>query len=312
MGPFGRTCCAISVLAGMALGCNGLATWGERSSGSSDSDEPGDTPTRPVSPPTDVGVPTPAPLDSCADGVRNGSEADVDCGGSCFPCADGRLCNGIDDCASRNCVASVCQAPSCYDGVLNGFETGVDCGGDCGLGTCPGEFDVCDCAQSDVLQALSCGWNPANWIHSTPAGDTIVYSVNTHTYRWTRAGGVELLMAQSDAIGMSDDAQTALLSRLGSDGLLIWRANEPSDVLSSMTGADMSADGSIVLAWDYSSTPHSVLWSRERGVIGITESGNASVAAALSSWRETAVPSSACVKRPLPAPSRCSGRNEMG
>lgn len=45
---------------------------------------------------------------TCSDGVQNGDEEGVDCGGSnCAPC------------------------PSCNDGVQNGNETGVDCGGDC-------------------------------------------------------------------------------------------------------------------------------------------------------------------------------------
>lgn len=46
---------------------------------------------------------------TCSDGIQNGNETDVDCGGSnCPPCV------------------------SCNDGIQNGDETGVDCGGtDC-------------------------------------------------------------------------------------------------------------------------------------------------------------------------------------
>ena len=74
---------------------------------------------------------------NCADGVENGTETDVDCGGaapSCVRCADGLGCAGAGDCASGICTAGTCQAPSCTDGVRNGAETDVDCGG----GTCPG------------------------------------------------------------------------------------------------------------------------------------------------------------------------------
>ena len=45
---------------------------------------------------------------SCSDGVQNGTETAVDCGGDCSAC------------------------PICTDGIQNGSETGIDCGGDCG------------------------------------------------------------------------------------------------------------------------------------------------------------------------------------
>ena len=46
---------------------------------------------------------------ACDDGLHNGDEAGVDCGGG----------------ACRAC------APTCFDGLQNGGETGVDCGGTC-------------------------------------------------------------------------------------------------------------------------------------------------------------------------------------
>lgn len=45
---------------------------------------------------------------TCSDGIMNGTETGVDCGGSCAPCE---------------------VATTCNDGVMNGDETGVDCGG---------------------------------------------------------------------------------------------------------------------------------------------------------------------------------------
>ena len=54
-----------------------------------------------------------ASISTCTDGIQNGNETGVDCGGSDCP---------------------VC--PSCTDGIQNGSETGVDCGGpDCAA--CP-------------------------------------------------------------------------------------------------------------------------------------------------------------------------------
>ena len=46
---------------------------------------------------------------SCSDGVQNGTESDVDCGGDCSPCSDGRACNSDSDCQSGNCDNGVCQ-----------------------------------------------------------------------------------------------------------------------------------------------------------------------------------------------------------
>ncbi|MBX3247937.1 MAG: hypothetical protein KF901_12225 [Myxococcales bacterium] len=45
----------------------------------------------------------------CDDGVLNGTESDVDCGGLCPPCASGRACREGADCASGGCVAGICR-----------------------------------------------------------------------------------------------------------------------------------------------------------------------------------------------------------
>jgi hypothetical protein len=50
----------------------------------------------------------------CQDGVQNGSETDVDCGGpSCRPCAEGETCTVDDDCQSGTCTSGACEAPAC-------------------------------------------------------------------------------------------------------------------------------------------------------------------------------------------------------
>ncbi|WP_437725484.1 hypothetical protein [Sorangium sp. So ce861] len=69
----------------------------------------------------------------CMNGARDGSESDIDCGGSCDKkCATGDDCNRGSDCESRVCQEGLCVAPTCTDGVLNGTESDVDCGADCG------------------------------------------------------------------------------------------------------------------------------------------------------------------------------------
>jgi formylglycine-generating enzyme required for sulfatase activity len=77
---------------------------------------------------------SPPPAPTCTDGMLNGNETDVDCGGTkCPACADGMKCKAGADCVDLVCNAT-CQAPSCTDKVQNGAETAVDCGG----GSCPG------------------------------------------------------------------------------------------------------------------------------------------------------------------------------
>jgi hypothetical protein len=68
---------------------------------------------------------------TCSDGIQNGDEEGVDCGGSnctaCPTCSDG-IQNGDEtgiDCGGTNCE----ECATCSDGIQNGDETGVDCGG---------------------------------------------------------------------------------------------------------------------------------------------------------------------------------------
>jgi hypothetical protein len=75
---------------------------------------------------------------TCSDGVMDGDETDIDCGGSCVPCKDGLGCKIQGDCLGYNCRAGAYPTCGqfisyCYDGVQNGMETDVDCGG----GFCP-------------------------------------------------------------------------------------------------------------------------------------------------------------------------------
>lgn len=75
----------------------------------------------------------------CSDGIMNGDETGIDCGGSICPacptCSDG-IQNGDEggvDCGGANCPA----CPTCVDGIQNGDETGIDCGGSCATCAAP-------------------------------------------------------------------------------------------------------------------------------------------------------------------------------
>src|SRR5262245_44455415 len=49
---------------------------------------------------------------SCTDGVKNGAEADVDCGGdACTGCALGRACHTQPDCSTGDCINGFCTPP---------------------------------------------------------------------------------------------------------------------------------------------------------------------------------------------------------
>lgn len=71
--------------------------------------------------------------DPCDNGVRDGNETDVDCGGgACWLCLPGQRCTEDLDCSTLWCEAGTCGATACNDDVRNGRESGRDCGGpDC-------------------------------------------------------------------------------------------------------------------------------------------------------------------------------------
>ncbi|MEZ4887176.1 MAG: hypothetical protein R3E32_20765 [Chitinophagales bacterium] len=76
-------------------------------------------------------VPSTGP--TCTDGIQNGDETGIDCGGSCpnacATCSDG-IQNGDE--TGIDCGGSCPNAcATCSDGIQNGDETGIDCGGSC-------------------------------------------------------------------------------------------------------------------------------------------------------------------------------------
>jgi len=70
---------------------------------------------------------------SCSDGLENGYETDVDCGGlDCSKCPLSKKCSIDSDCITNYCMPDkTCGVASCNDSYKNGFETDVDCGGNC-------------------------------------------------------------------------------------------------------------------------------------------------------------------------------------
>ncbi len=90
-------------------------------------------------------------MSSCNDNMKNGSETDIDCGGACPPCADGRMCLKGGDCVDQVCINQQCAMPNCNDGFKNGNESDTDCGGSCSA--CPNGRK---CNGSGDCQSLFC------------------------------------------------------------------------------------------------------------------------------------------------------------
>jgi hypothetical protein len=104
--------------------------------------------------------------DACNDGLKDGTETDIDCGGACLAsglvCADGKTCAATADCNSgyvSGCSMNVCFN-ECADGVKDGTETDVDCGGLCG-GCADGKHcnSVSDCT-GDICSNNTCFTTP--------------------------------------------------------------------------------------------------------------------------------------------------------
>jgi formylglycine-generating enzyme required for sulfatase activity len=110
---------------------------------------------------------------ACINGVQDGTETDVDCGGATCPkCADGKRCDDDASCKNGWCNGGICTEPRCDDGVKNGFESDVDCGGPCETGCPAGKAcnDHDDCASGGCSYQKVCVDRPSCTEHH--GGDT--------------------------------------------------------------------------------------------------------------------------------------------
>jgi len=79
---------------------------------------------------------------TCEDGIKNGDETGIDCGGSnCSPCR---------------------PVPSCNDGILNGDESDIDCGGS----TCPICKNICDTPANFSVKDITNSTATLQWSSS--------------------------------------------------------------------------------------------------------------------------------------------------
>lgn len=94
--------------------------------------------------------------DPCQNGVKDGAESDVDCGGgTCPTCADGATCNDPADCSTGSCSSGICGPPgsTCGNNKKDGDEFGIDCGGSCPA--CP----TTSCEGGGIGTGNDCGPN---------------------------------------------------------------------------------------------------------------------------------------------------------
>ena len=103
----------------------------------------------------------------CQNLTQDGAETDVDCGGTCARCDDGKKCAIGADCVNNACTDGLCAQPSCTDKYKDGKETDVDCGGTCApCDDGKGCAFASDCASgvctAGVCQASTCNDGAAN------------------------------------------------------------------------------------------------------------------------------------------------------
>jgi hypothetical protein len=109
---------------------------------------------------------SPPPAPTCSDGIQNGTETDVDCGGGTCPrCAIGKACQFRRDCVSAVCTIETCQA----------CNSSADCGEDAD-GRCycdpsaTGGPQVCSKGTGGIGPYTSCAPCPAGTTCLSPDG----------------------------------------------------------------------------------------------------------------------------------------------
>ncbi len=136
---------------------------------------------------------------TCSDGIQNGTETGVDCGGTCAACP---------------------VEPTCDDGIQNGDEEGVDCGGSC-PNPCTTSVNLTtlspitedltlDASETYILDGAVSVENGAKL--TIPAGTTITASAasgdETSTYIVIQKGAsIDVLGTSSNPVVMTSDSE---------------------------------------------------------------------------------------------------------
>ena len=93
-------------------------------------------------------------MPTCTDGVQDGKETDIDCGGgACGGCATGKMCGAASDCASGVCTGGVCQSNGCPAGFVI-----VPSGPPANRSFCVAQFEMKQVNGGAVSQAAGTPW----------------------------------------------------------------------------------------------------------------------------------------------------------
>jgi hypothetical protein len=151
---------------------------------------------------------------TCEDGIQNGNETGVDCGGP--------------DCPA---------CPTCFDGIQNGDETGVDCGGSCQPCASPGDLPF-PWAGADV--GSDC--NDFNYDDAT--GNFTTTSCGNNAFPGTTSDDVafihQTLCGDGEIV-----AKIESVSANGYAGLMIRETTAPG-----AKQASVFSNGSSLLRWE--------------------------------------------------------------
>jgi len=109
---------------------------------------------------------------SCLDGIKNGTETGVDCGGTCPACAAAAFCgdgscNGVE--TSITCPADCSVSAFCGDGTCNGSETTATCPSDCPAAAIPkpsftlsASPSIIDLESASLPRTITLTWSPVS------------------------------------------------------------------------------------------------------------------------------------------------------
>lgn len=184
--------------------------------------------------PTDAGPITPEPSDgsfveasTCKDGVQDGDESDVDCGGTtCLPCANGKKCSTRKDCASAVCATGTCSGDlGCSDGTREAFAS---IGAFPNIAACSGGWSVPGVigTTAPACNRLS-GNDSAN---ATGAGCNVA---DLCQIGWHVCNGPADVAGKSDGTGCANaafPADTFFATRASGNGIALCEATGANDL----------------------------------------------------------------------------------
>lgn len=200
----------------------------------------------------------------CADGVRNGDESDIDCGGSCGQCLVGLACTEDLDCETGRCAQSACCEAPCalwsraWGSLVDDRATAIATAPD-GSIYLAGRFSgAVDFGQGPLVSrgadifVLRLGPDGAlRWGRSFGG----VLDDDGVELATTASGNVVIALggaSQSVDLGggelTSEGARNIYLMELDADGHHVWSRGLHTTTEASASGVAITPDGEILLA----------------------------------------------------------------